>query len=1001
MNNKVKNQTINFAQGLEILGFKDDDTLFLTETYVNDPQVDFHIEKAKKFKADAIYLRKQFTGNYKPQVYLFDFTNHGFSNVKEEEIAHIQKQIWSSGEAPLACFFFDTEIKIIDCTTSTKLDNDKYSPTYLVQLKIADTVHKLYNEQFAVKIKSGVFWEEFEDKNKFKFSNSAYDILIKWIQKVTEVLTKENTDIDKRVINKIIIQSILIKYLEDKKDDKEQNLFGKKYFPQFDNSKFFIDVLRKGRFVELLERLHVDFNGNLFAWEDSEKSIIKRCNLNVLANALEGQSHPDGQGVFEFIKLYEFNYIPVELISRLYEEFLAGNKKEGDKKKNKQDDGIFYTPSHLARLLVDEAMPLKNFSEIELDTYRVLDPACGSGIFLVIAFKRLVQWWRLQNGIDKPREVADLKKLLKCLFGTDKEAQATQLAAFSLCLALCDELSPMQIITKLRFDDLTKNNILYTDFFVNELKPNKDQVILLVDKQKTNFQRLNSIKFDLIIGNPPFKTGGISNYNNIWNYNDEDEVKIPQGQIALKFLSESLPFLKENGILCLIIKSSGLLYNSSSEEYKKLLFSKLNVIQIFDFTALAEGKSLWDNGARVGAAAIFLRKTTPDFRKNILHVTFRRTKATKERLVFEIDDYDLHFVNRDTAIENPHVWKSNLLGGGRIKSTIEKCASYDTFETFLDKNNCITGEGFIIGKEGKLCPDYVFSIPTLPTIAICCEGIDYSKLHSINRDLRFVKVPVELLFTAPNVILWENLGITKLPVFFNEISFSYKDKIVGIASNENDVKILKHIVQLFKENEDFYRFHIFTTSSQVLINRNTAVLKADYMRLPFYSINEDKFNLSAYDKSIIKDVNGIMRDFLVKGESSKAIHPIPTKEIASIIESYGNEFSSVLNLMYEEGNKKFRLDEVISIDKSFIATIFKYDNYAGKDIVYSNQQGLDLAGLSHHQVSKHLNANRIIKLYPQNDTIVFIKPNQYRYWISLIAYRDADKCFADLSKAGY
>lgn len=1002
MNNKVKNQTINFVQGLEVLGFKDDDALFLTETYVNNPQVDFHIEKAKKFKANAIYLRKQFTGNYKPQVYLFDFTNYGFSNDKEEEIAHIQKQIWSSGEAPLACFFFDTEIKIINCTTSTKLENNKYKPTYLEQLKIVDTVHKLYNEQFAVKIKSGVFWDEIEDKNKFKFSNSAYDILIKWIQKVTEVLTKENSSIDKRVINKIIIQSILIKYLEEKTDDNNKNLFGDKYFPEFNNAKSFTEVLRKGLFVGLLEKLNTDFNGNLFAWKDEEKNIISKCCLGILADALEGTAYSSGQFIilFDDIKLYEFNHIPVELISRLYEEFLAGNKKEGEKKKSKQEEGIFYTPSHLARLLVDEAMPLKNFSEIDLDTYRVLDPACGSGIFLVIAFKRLVQWWRLQNGLDKPRDIDDLKKLLKCVYGTDKEEQATSLAAFSLCLALCDELSPMQIITKLRFDDLTQNNILYTDFFVNELKPNKDQDALLIEKQKSNYQKLSNIKFNLVIGNPPFNRGAIKDYSQIWKF-AEEKINIPQGQIALKFLSESLSFLKDNGILCLIIKSSGLLYNSSSEEYKKLLFSKLNVVQIFDFTALARNKSLWDNGADVASAAIFLRNARPDFKKNILHVTFRRTNATKERIVFEIDDYDLHFVNIQTAIENSHIWKSNLLGGGRIKSTIEKCASYDTFETFLDKNNCITGEGFIIGKEGKLCPEYVFSIPTLPTIAICCEGIDYSKLHSINRDLRFVKIPVELLFTAPNVILWENLGITKLPVFFNEISFSYKAKIVGIASKENDVKILKHIVQLFKENEDFYRFHIFTTSSQVLINRNTAVLKADYMRLPFYSINEDKFNLSAYDKSIIKDVNGIMRDFLVKGESSKAVHPIPTKEIASIIESYGNEFSSVLNLMYEEGNKKFRLDEVISIDKSFIATIFKYDNHAGKDIVYSNQQRLDLAGLSHHQVSKHLNANRIIKLYPQNDTIVFIKPNQYRYWISLIAYRDADKCFADLSKAGY
>ncbi len=108
---KTTEQIINFNQGLDKLGFLNDDSLFLTDVVSDNPEINFHIEKAKKFKADAVFLRKQFTGNYKPQVYLFDFTKQGFNKENESEIALIQKQIWSSGEAPLACFFFDTKIK--------------------------------------------------------------------------------------------------------------------------------------------------------------------------------------------------------------------------------------------------------------------------------------------------------------------------------------------------------------------------------------------------------------------------------------------------------------------------------------------------------------------------------------------------------------------------------------------------------------------------------------------------------------------------------------------------------------------------------------------------------------------------------------------------------------------------------------------------------------------------------------------------------------------------
>jgi hypothetical protein len=108
-----------------------------------------------------------------------------------------------------------------------------------------------------------------------------------------------------------------------------------------------------------------------------------------------------------------------------------------------------------------------------------------------------------------------------------------------------------------------------------------------------------------------------------------------------------------------------------------------------------------------------------------------------------------------------------------------------------------------------------------------------------------------------------------------------------------------------------------------------------------------------------------------------------------------------LNLIYEDQERKFRLTDVVTLDNSFIATIFKYDDQNKKPVFHESIEDIDLKNLTNSEISKQLTINRIIKLYPQKDTIVFIKPNQYRYWISLIAYRDADKCFADLSEAGY
>ncbi len=213
--NKVKNTRNHFQKGLGKLGFYlNDDSLFLTneERQLFNPEIEFHVEKAyKEFHASAVYLRKQLNGSFKPQAYLFDFTDRGFNNETEIQLAEIQKKIWSSGEVPLACIFFNTEIKIIDCTTH--INKDDYTPVHLIkQLEITGEAHRLYNEQFAIKIKSGVFWEEEENKKKFGFKNSSYDRLIENIRIVVARLKKEYKQLPIVFINKIIIQSILIKY---------------------------------------------------------------------------------------------------------------------------------------------------------------------------------------------------------------------------------------------------------------------------------------------------------------------------------------------------------------------------------------------------------------------------------------------------------------------------------------------------------------------------------------------------------------------------------------------------------------------------------------------------------------------------------------------------------------------------------------------------------------------------------------------------------------------
>jgi len=171
---------------------------------------------------------------------------------------------------------------------------------------------------------------------------------------------------------------------------------------------------------------------------------------------------------------YSFRDLPVELISHIYQLFV------------KEADSSVYTPPFLVRLMLDEAMSWKRLDWLETQNAVVLDPSCGSGVFLVEAYKRLVTHWRLRNDWKKPT-IPLLKSLLKKVHGIDLEPGAVELAAFSLCLALCDALQPEEIRHSVKlFPELMGKTIQDSCFF--EAREN--------GKLKA--------PVGILVGNPPF-----------------------------------------------------------------------------------------------------------------------------------------------------------------------------------------------------------------------------------------------------------------------------------------------------------------------------------------------------------------------------------------------------------------------------------------------------------------------------------------------------------------
>jgi type I restriction-modification system DNA methylase subunit len=512
----------------------------------------------------------------------------------------------------------------------------------------------------------------FADKKFGDLNNRADKALIRDLKTVRRELIDAGLKGNQvRFAHALIGRSIFIRYLEDR------GILTKGYFDKIarqnskwtdilskpvgragsdfsDRETFYPRVLSNKDFTyALFRKLAQDFNGDMFPDVDEEARIVSLIHLKKLQDLLFGDA---GIQKKLFFYSYRFDIIPLDLISSIYEEFYHGSVSDDEKKKKKnkvRQDGAYYTPPVLAEFVLSRVLT----TDILKNSPRVIDPACGSGIFLVEAFRRIVRYeWHKKQ---RPLTFDELKGILKeQIAGIEANDEAARITAFSLYLSMLHYLDPPAIDRQIKMGNRLPNLIATTSRSTNHLH-------CILHSNTFDIERIESIPYwkerfgkgcaDVVVGNPPWGAPGNkadaetkARHQTLLDWCHSNNKPIGDGEPSQAFLWRALDFLKTNGKAGMLV-SAGVLYKHSTttQQFRKRWFDRVRLEEIFNFSHV---RKFFFKGADSPFLSLFFSKEDQND-KPVSYWSAKQTITMNKTQAIALSKYDMHIV-----------WHEDLMG---------------------------------------------------------------------------------------------------------------------------------------------------------------------------------------------------------------------------------------------------------------------------------------------------------------------------------------------------
>lgn len=957
--------------------------------------------KTKRFEFEDAELMSKLENN----LYFYEKdrnTNTSFycfnaEKISDVEIKEIRKKIWNQNKADLIIYLQNSSLHIIYVSSNPNLNpivvNDTDIPLNIEDKQLLDKISKKH-------IDTGALWLQYSiavDKIKKQRATVDKELInaLKRLRKELEAIyeTQCSANFNKReLVQALIDRTLFIKFLEDKKIINSylfEDCFSGKNFHKY--KEILISIHAAENLNKLFEKINNLFNSNLFKTPVIHSKDLLPDALYVIYNTLSGTDESGQLSLFDF----QFDVIPIEFISHIYQIFLDDEKAE---------NGIFYTPEGLVDLVLNKTLTSKSG--------KVLDCACGSGIFLVLAFRKM-----LENNIDdKDIQQLILKRLIflkENIFGIEKEYIAWRLTIFSLYLEVLRDIKSDDL------KDLIKQNVTNNDFHLFPIDFSQNIIEANTLELNETKQYFSDIEFDYIIGNPPWFTIQNDNVEMLPYWNKYQECFTLEKQASQCFLHKIKSWSKDSTRFGFIVNSSNFL--NDSDKFQKFFYSSYGIERFYELSDL---KDFLFEFAKEQAVVIIFKN---NYESNNV-IKFLKPQVTPFTEVFKnviLKEEDIIEIIQKDLLNKKILYRDFYVGNNKDIELINKIASIP-LKDYLSKTNYV---GMQIWGPDALNKEYKISWNSISVVERNQYKLKFEDKYCRNKKDDNYSLPVlkssdiqNFLIKEPSLFL-SDISNTHRPQ--NKSIVSCKKVLINRTGNVTKASFSSHPVYFntdvfgIKLNDDNLYYTITAIFNSLTANYFIDILYRKRSGSAFPKINTShliNFPIPEYfEPLILKQINKLSKD-IAEGKCSFDENKNELNEL--VFDLYGFDAIERRRIKdFYSPKSEIKKEDIILYCETF-TKVFKiylkneisltYEYYAnpniplyiaGVRIIFSNKKS-KLPSEIVKQVTFNINYDMLEKVGNQNflslkeriyadNSIFILKDNQLKSWTQTQAYDDA------------